>query len=250
MYLHRRRRRGRLLPCSFNLDLLAALASTAAQTHARCRTDFRSSLNLRSSSLLRPRFHDRVDFFINASLVHRSLTAWAQERLHDQFLYTYHQRADEHERLKKRFEAGFGANRQLRRLYLDLTGLPKDIDERTKPGADSVSATIDGRVYGAVSLPSGPSPAEAGTSAQEQACDAVAHFRQYEDHSNIVYWSVCAMIATHSEALDTLWLKPPLHDLNIEDLHRASAISDIQFKERKTDESKSCRSASRSLCRR
>jgi hypothetical protein len=26
--------------------------------------------------------HDRVDFFINVSLVHRSLTAWAQERLH------------------------------------------------------------------------------------------------------------------------------------------------------------------------
>ena len=169
--------------------------------------------------------HDRVDFFINASLVHRSLTAWAQERLHDQFLYTYHRRADEHERLKKRFEAGFGRDGQVRRLYLDLTGLPKDVAERTNPGADSVSVTVDGRVYEALSLARGPSNlAEAGTSVQEQACDAVAHFEQPGNNSDAGTWEMCAMITGYSQALDTLWLKLPFKDLNIKNLPRAWAI--------------------------
>jgi hypothetical protein len=70
------------------------------------------------------RLHDRVAFFIKISLMHRSLTAWAQERLRDQFLYTYHTRPDEHERLEKRFEAGFGHNRPLRRLYLGIRNEP------------------------------------------------------------------------------------------------------------------------------
>ena len=51
--------------------------------------------------------HDRVAFLINVSLAHRFFTAWAQERLHDQFLYTYRPRSNEHERLKMRLEAGF-----------------------------------------------------------------------------------------------------------------------------------------------
>ena len=84
--------------------------------------------------------HDRVNFFIRISLVHRSLTAWAQERPHDQFLYTYRSQADEHERLKARFEAGFSRDRSLRRLYLDFSHLPSTIPERREPGTDSVSA--------------------------------------------------------------------------------------------------------------
>lgn len=83
------------------------------------------------------RLHDRVAFCIIVSLVHRSLTAWAQERLQDQFLYTYRARHDEHERLKKQVEAGFGRDRPVRRFYLDLTRLPADIHDRNVPGTDS-----------------------------------------------------------------------------------------------------------------
>ena len=77
-------------------------------------------LELAAPPLVKPRLHDRVDFFINVSLVHRSLTAWAQERLHYQFLYTYRRRSDEYERLETRLEAGFGRDRSIRRLYTSI----------------------------------------------------------------------------------------------------------------------------------
>ena len=83
-------------------------------------------LELAAPPLAIDRLHDRVDFFTKISLVHRSLTAWARDRLHDQFLYTYQPRPDEHERLKRQLEAGFGRDRPLRRLYLDLSDLPED----------------------------------------------------------------------------------------------------------------------------
>ena len=174
--------------------------------------------------------HDRVAFLINVSLAHRFFTAWAQERLHDQFLYTYRPRSNEHERLKMRLEAGFGRDRPLRRLYLDLTRLPANIRERTKPGADSVSATINGRTYGAVSEPSEACHGgEGGTSVREQACDAVVHFEHPEDAPPPAgYWRLCAMISSYSQTLDTLWLRPSYLDVNINDLSRASAnVSDL-----------------------
>ena len=164
--------------------------------------------------------HDRVEFFINVSLVHRSLTAWAQERLRDQFLYTYKPRPDEHDRLKMRFEAGFGRDRLLRRLYLDLSRLPEQIDKRKKPGSDSISATIDGRVYRPVSSISGPGNlGQVGTTGQGQACEAVAHYVQNAP-AQISNWEVCAMITAYCQALDTLWLKPPIVQLDIADLPR------------------------------
>lgn len=49
--------------------------------------------------------------------MHRSLTAWAQDKLRDQFLYTYRPRPDEDKRLKKRL------SRELRRVSrLDTCG--------------------------------------------------------------------------------------------------------------------------------
>ncbi|GAA5982759.1 hypothetical protein JCM10908_006774 [Rhodotorula pacifica] len=74
--------------------------------------------------------HDRVDFLCQIALVHRSVTKWAQEKLHHQFLYTYRPRPGEHDRLKERLEAGFGQGRTLARLFLDLTRLPGE-GERT-----------------------------------------------------------------------------------------------------------------------
>jgi hypothetical protein len=72
-------------------------------------------LQLAAPPLVIDSSRDRVDFFIKTSLVHRSFTAWAQERLHDQFLYTYRPRPDEYECLKLRFEAGFGRNEREKR---------------------------------------------------------------------------------------------------------------------------------------
>ena len=175
-------------------------------------------LELAAPALAIDSLHDRVDFFINISLVHRSFTTWAQERLHDQFLYTYQPRPDEHARLKTRLEAAVGGDCPLRRLYLDLTALPANILKRREPGADSVSATMYGRVYPAVS-----DPQQAGTDADEQPCISVAHFRQSQHDPDDGYWELCAMISSYSQTIDTLWIKPPFLDLNIKDLSRASA---------------------------
>jgi hypothetical protein len=177
-------------------------------------------LELATPPLAIDRLHDRVKFFLNASLVHRSLTAWAQDKLRDQFLYTYRRRPDEHERLQTRFEAGSGRDRPLRRLYLDLTRLPADIHKRIRPGTDSVSATLGVRVYEAVSATGFSSePAEVGTTLQGRVCDAVAHFSQFDDHPQAVdYWVLCEMISHRCQSLNTLWLRPPELKLNITDL--------------------------------
>ena len=168
--------------------------------------------------------HDRVDFFINASLVHRSLTPWAQERLHDQFLYTYQPRPDEHERLKTRLEAGFGRDLPLRRLYLDLRCLPSDIS--SEYGTDSASATIQGRVYEAVSLTDEAGHGgEGGTSGEQRASDAVARFLHAEDADPFLgHWHLCTIIAAYSQTIHVIWLKLPMMNLNVTNLPRASAV--------------------------
>ncbi|KWU45290.1 hypothetical protein RHOSPDRAFT_33236 [Rhodotorula sp. JG-1b] len=171
-------------------------------------------LEIAAPPLAIDRLHDRVAFFINVALVHRSLTAWAQERLRDQFLYTYIPRPDEHDRLKMRFEAGFGRDRPLRRLYLDLSRLPSDINCRKECGSDSVSATINGRAYGPVSSPGDPGNLE---QAQGRACEAVARYVQ-NGTIQVGKWEVCAMITAFSQALDMLWLKLPIIKLDIADL--------------------------------
>ena len=184
-----------------------------------------TTLELTAPPLAIDRLHDRVAFFITVSLVHRSFTAWAQERLRDQFLYTYKPRPDEHDRLKARFEAGFGRDRSVRRLYLNLSRLPRDVDRREECGSDSVSARIDGRVYGPVSSTSGPGNLEqVGTTAQVPACEAVAHYVQ-KSTARVGKWEVCAMITAYCQALDTLWLKLPIIQLDIADLPRESACT-------------------------
>lgn len=111
--------------------------------------------------------HDRVAFFITVSLVHRTLTAWAQERLHDQLLYTCQPRPDEHERLKTRLEAGFGRDRPLRRLYLDLSELPQEPRNLEEPGTLSVSFAAHQQYFGSMSVIEGPrGPEEADTGAK------------------------------------------------------------------------------------
>ena len=180
-------------------------------------------LELAAPPLAIDSLHDRVDFFINVSLVHRSFTAWAQERLLDQFLYTYQPRPDEHARLKTRFEAGFSRDRSLCRLYLDLTELPTNIDEREEPRTDSVSATVNWLFYGATSMASVPGGmAGGGTWVEEQECEAVAHY-VLDDADGYEHWQMCAMITSYSEVLDTLWVRVPRKDLNIKNLPRASS---------------------------
>ena len=187
-------------------------------------------LTLAAPALEMDSLHARVDFFIEISLVHRSLTAWAQDKLHDQFLYTYRPRVDEYERLKKRFEAGFGRDRPLRRLYLDLTQLPDAAHVRKALDTDSVSVTIDGRVL----VPLRPTSALSGSiqdgaaTAQKETFDEVARFVVIAAPApGDGYWELCAMITSHCQALDTLWLKPPILKLDLKALPRAPAIEPV-----------------------
>lgn len=170
-------------------------------------------LELAAPALEYDSLYDRVDFFSRISLVHRSLTAWAQDKLRDQFLYTYRPREDEYERL----EAGFGRDRLLRRPYLDLTQLP------TARDTHSVTTT-EGRVSGASLLPSALSNSrQDGATAQNEAFDEVAPFVfvLVEDAApGDGCWQMCAMITGYSQALDTLWLKPPILKLDLQNLPR------------------------------
>ena len=168
----------------------------------------------------------RVNFIIKISLVHRSLTAWAQDRLRDQFLYTYRPRRDEYKRLKERLEAGFGRDRRLRRLYLDLTRLPKEAHLLTAPDIDSISIPTVGRAS-VRSLPI----SEPSNSAQDGARalkDEVVRFVQLDNAApNDGYWELSATITSYCQALDTLWLKPPIPKLDLRDLPRAPAIESV-----------------------
>lgn len=180
-------------------------------------------LELAAPPLAIDSLHDRVDFFIKISLVHRSLTAWAQGRLHDQFLYTYQPRPYEHERLKKRFEAGFSRDRPLRRLYLDWTRLPSDVYRRKGCSTDSVSDTVHKYACRRISPVGASGSAEqGGTSAEGTACKAVAHYRYSWGSRD--KWGMCAMITSYSQVLDTLWLRPRSTILNIKNLPRALTI--------------------------
>lgn len=138
----------------------------------------------------------------------------------DQFLYTYQPRLDEHERLKRRLEAGFGRDRQLRRFYLDLTDLPEKLDKPRYSGTDSISATNNGLVYEPVSSLSGPG----GRKRTGASCEAVAHFVPPPGNDpNDGQWELCTMITAYAQALGTLWLKLPLTRLEIADLPRKCA---------------------------
>ena len=181
-------------------------------------------LELAAPPLAYDSLHDRVDFFINAALVHRSFTAWAQDRLRDQFLYTYRARPDEHARLKSRFEAGFaGRDRPLRRLYLDLGCLPEQSNRRKEAGIDSVSVMIKGRVYGPVSAISGPG----SPNRTDPSCEAVAHYVHPANDPYNRHWELCTMITTYAQALNTLWLKLPLIRLEIAGLPRECATGRV-----------------------
>ena len=178
-------------------------------------------LELAAPPLAIDRLHERVDFFINISLVHRSFTAWAQDRLRDQFLYTYRPHDDEYARLGRRLEAGFGRDQPVHRFYLDLSHLPRAIYGRRGAGTDSVSATINRRVYEPVSSISGRGgPKQVGSKGQEQGCEAVAHYVQ-NDPARYGHWELCTMITGYSQTLDTLWIRLPNVELNIKNLPRA-----------------------------
>lgn len=149
--------------------------------------------------------------------MHRSLTAWAQDRLHDQFLYTYRGRSDEYDRLETRLEAGFGRDRSIRRLYLDLTRFPDKSRQESAPGTESTYRSWRGCDYAPSSLFH-----EAGdTRVRRQACDVVASFFRPEiTLPTTGQWELCPMITAYSQVLDTLWLKPPPWILDIADLPR------------------------------
>lgn len=170
-------------------------------------------LELAAPALEFDNLHRRVDFFINVSLVHRSLMAWAQDKLRDQLLYTYRLREDEYERLKQRLEAGFGRDRRLCRLYLDLTQSPTARDTHSV-------ATTEGRVSGASLLPNALSDSRPdGATAQKEAVDEVAHFVLFEDAApDDGRWELCSTIMDYSQKLDTLWLKHPILELDLQNL--------------------------------
>ena len=178
-------------------------------------------LELAAPPLAIDHLHDRVAFFNKIALVHRSFTAWAQDRLRDQFLYTYRRRPDEHARLKQRFEAGFGRDRSLRRLYVDMSDLPKDLYRHGETGTDSLSAVSYGYIGGLISLASVPGDAGGGgTRVQEQGREAVVYLVQSRP-ARYDHWELCSMITGYSQALDTLWIRLPYVELNIENLPRA-----------------------------
>lgn len=173
-------------------------------------------LKLAAPPLAMGRLHERVDYFIEVSLVHRSLTAWAQDRLHDQFLHTYQPRPDEYERLKTRLEAGFGRDRPLRRLYLDLTRLPENPRALEEPGAASVSYAIHRQFFGSVTLIQGPP--RLGQHGPVTETVAMAHIMESETRGTLdSYWALCPTLEAYSQVLDTLWLKPPVMKLDIAD---------------------------------
>ena len=88
---------------------------------------------------------------------------------------------------------------------------------------------IDGRVPGASLLTSAVSKSrQDGATAQKEAFDEEAHFVQFEDAApGAGYWEPCAMITDYSQALDTLWLRPPLMMLDLQNLPRAWAIDPV-----------------------
>ncbi|GAA5982755.1 hypothetical protein JCM10908_006772 [Rhodotorula pacifica] len=79
-------------------------------------------LELATPPLFMHCIRQRVHFLRRVSLVHRSFTTWAQDKLHEQFVFTLRGRPGEVERLEKRLGAAFGPHSpfDLTGLYLDL----------------------------------------------------------------------------------------------------------------------------------
>ena len=159
-------------------------------------------LQLAAPPLVKPRLAERVDFFIKISLVHRSFTAWAQDRLHDQFLYTYRPRKDEYARLKRHLaEAGFGQSRPIPRLYLDATRLcHPDDPEQDEPVIRSPSETRD-TVETRLSADEGAEASEA----QTQSTHRISKIGPSERALKLLFLSC-------GHSFDTLWLMHPSDD--------------------------------------
>ncbi|GAA5982756.1 hypothetical protein JCM10908_006773 [Rhodotorula pacifica] len=75
-------------------------------------------LKLAAPRLAMDSLADRVKFLIKVSLVHRSFTAWAQDKLAEQFVYTYSLEANDFDRLQKRRLAS--TPHTIRWILLDL----------------------------------------------------------------------------------------------------------------------------------
>ena len=174
-------------------------------------------LEIAAPPLVKPRLVDRVDFFIKISLVHRSLTAWAQNRLHDQFLYTYRPREDECARLERRLtEGGFGPNQPIKRLYLDATRLCLQGDpEPYYPDAQESSETAELADTASSANKSSQSPE--GPSIQPS--DGYGVFELANDFDP-PGWTLSPLFARCIQCLDTLWLLPPFNDLDLSTISR------------------------------
>ena len=156
--------------------------------------------------------HKRVAFFINVSLVHRSLTAWAQERLHDQFLYTYRPRADEYARLESRLaEAGFGPSRPIKRLYLDATRLRHPGDPYPRWWAPASMSEIEAGLETAWST---------NGRAQLRQGQTFRGNRVFESQETPAAsgWTLGSLLSRCVRALETLWLTPPFAVLDLSDI--------------------------------
>lgn len=166
-------------------------------------------LELAAPPLTKPHLHERVDFFINAALVHRSFIAWAQERLHDQFLYTYHTRPDEHACLERRLtEAGFGPTRSIQRLYLDVSRLLRPGDSEpdgfdSEEGSETSATSAETASSGSES-----SQSSEGPSNQPSSGHGTSERASFER-------TLSPLLAHYVQGFDTLWLMPTYIGLDL-----------------------------------
>ena len=174
-------------------------------------------LELAAPPLVKPRLVDRVDFFINTSLVHRSLTAWAQNRLQDQFLYTYRPREDEYARLERRLtEGGFGPSRPIKRLYLDVTRLRLQEDGQPYyPDSPKSSESVESADTASLANKNSQSSEDEGI----QPSNGYGIFGSHED-PDAPGWTLKPLLACCVQSLDTLWLLPPFDNLDLSTISR------------------------------
>ncbi|GAA5982784.1 hypothetical protein JCM10908_006787 [Rhodotorula pacifica] len=174
-------------------------------------------LRLATPPLEMDSLHDRVDFLCKVALVYRSMTDWAQEKLHDQFLYTYKLRSDEYARLEHRLtHGGFGPTRPICRLYLDVSRLWQI--------GDPLPTALEAETVNQSQITPGLVPAASGTSLGSDDLEAgqgvqggQAVFARSTLPSGAC-WRVEPLLARCIQELEMLWLMPPYADVDLSDI--------------------------------
>ena len=207
-------------PLTLSLSFLVLRSNVPSQMRYRLPLELELTiLELAAPPLVKSRLAERIKFFIKILRLHRSFTVWAQERLHDQFLYTYRPREGEYARLERRLkEAGFGPTRSIQRLYLDVSRLRRPGDPKPH-GFDSEEE--DSEASATVETVS----ASAGTSSSGRESSQVSEGQSNQPASGHGIFEVASfertlspLLAHYVQGLDTLWLIPPYTWLDLSDL--------------------------------